>query len=62
MKIKLKGCNCKTCRLVRKNNRKIDKFVTKVANRAIRKENKKMCSLVEHVFNVNPKKISYYFA
>ena len=62
MKIKLKGCNCKTCRLVRKSNRKMDKSVTRIANRAIRYENKKMCSIEEHVFNVNPKKISYYFA
>ena len=61
-KIKLKGCNCKTCRLVRKSNRKMDKVVTKIANRAIRYENKKMCSIEEHVFDVKSKKISYYFA
>ena len=62
MKIKLKSCSCKTCRSQRGGNRKLDKSVTRIANRAIRYENKKMCSIEEHVFDVKSKKISYYFA
>lgn len=59
-KVKLRGCNCKSCRTMRSKNRNMDKLITKLANKAIRQENKKLCSDDTHVFNVS--KLSYYFA